>query len=217
VDAPLRLPDPRLQARLAAAIDAEGKIGRALEALGPVRGGRVLLVEASPGGRQARSQRALGARLTTHRSLRLDDLPAASFDLVVICWRDLDDADLAPAAARLAPGGRLILVQAYGRDDVAPLAAPAGRPVEGWNERAAPRPGPGWRIRTLHCWWTFGSLRGARSFLGAAFPEVGPAAAATLRRPRLSFKVGIHHRDLEPHDPQPRDTASHDLEPAAGR
>ncbi|TAM78102.1 MAG: hypothetical protein EPN50_01680, partial [Chloroflexota bacterium] len=68
MDAPIQLADPRLQARLLAAIDSEGKIPRALDELGPVRERRVLLLDAAAQGHLARALRNLGARLTTRRS-----------------------------------------------------------------------------------------------------------------------------------------------------
>lgn len=203
VDAPIQLADPRLQARLLAAIDGEGKIPRALDELGPVRERRVLLLDAAAQGHLARTLRGLGARLTTRRSLRLDRLAPASFDLVVVCWRGFDGdgpemAALQDALGVVAPGGRIVALQAYGRDDLSRLLADPDREARlvAWSHRLGPLLTGGWRLRTLHCWLSFGSLRGARAFLCAAFPATGPQVAAELRRPRLSFKVGLYHRTV---------------------
>ncbi|MGH2467793.1 MAG: hypothetical protein ACRDGL_08705 [Candidatus Limnocylindrales bacterium] len=203
MDAPIQLADPRLQARLSAVIDVEGKIPRALDELSSVRDRRVLLLDAAARGHLARALRDLGARLTTRRSMRLEGLTPASFDLLIVCWRGFDGdgpemAALQGAAGVLAPGGRIVALQAYGRDDLTPLLADPGREARlvAWSHRLGPLLTSGWRVRTLHCWLSFGSLRGARGFLGAAFPATGPQVAAELRRPRLSFKVGLYHRSV---------------------
>jgi hypothetical protein len=196
------LPDRRLQARLMAAIDVEGKIPRALDDLGPIRGQRVLLLEAAPQGRLARRLRQLGGRVTTRRTFRLDPAPGGLFDVVVVPYAGFVGSGpataerLEKAEALLAPGGRILAIQGYGRDDVSRLLADPEREagLVAWSHRSGPLLTSGWRVRTLHCWWTFGSLHGATEFLARAFPSHGPAVAQGLRRPRLSFKVAVYHR-----------------------
>ncbi len=56
--------------------------------------------------------------------------------------------------------------------------------------------GSGFKIRVLHCWWTFDSLDEARAFLDAAFGEAGRTVAGRLTRPRLSYNVAVYHRTL---------------------
>ena len=82
----------------------------------------------------------------------------------------------------------------YGRDDVSRLR---GDLLEYglWTRRDGPFLRGGFRIRVLHCWWTFASLDEAREFLVGAFGAVGEAVAAELRRPRLSYNVALYHRD----------------------
>ena len=62
-DTPFPLPEDGVASRLVAAFDADAKIPRALEALGPVGGRDVVLVDADRGYR-ARQLSALGARVT---------------------------------------------------------------------------------------------------------------------------------------------------------
>ena len=98
----------------------------------------------------------------------------------------------------LRPGGRLLVVHDYGRDDVSLLLddeALEREHVE-WSRR------DGWfllhdfKVRVLHCWWTFDSLEQAHDVLVAGFGAPGTAVAQRMRRPRLSYKVAIYHRTL---------------------
>ena len=55
----------------------------------------------------------------------------------------------------------------------------------------------GFRVRVVHCWWTFADLETMSAALGDLFPATGAAVAGTLRRPRVSFKVAVYHRAVE--------------------
>ena len=197
-DLPIDL-ETGLSEHLARILDVEGKIPRAIEALGPVEGRDVVVVDGS-GGIRARQLADLGARVTLVESSGPApfDAPDASTDVIVGLWSAFRGAD-APAidhAARLLrPGGRLLVVHDYGRDDVAELRGDL--PEYGiWTRRDGPFLTAGFKIRVLHCWWTFGSLDEARTFLAAAFDEAGRALASRLTRPRLSYNVAVYHRTL---------------------
>jgi hypothetical protein len=194
-DLPVELDAP-LAARLATALDPEGKIPRALEALGPVSNRDVLAVGEGAGIRP-RQLEALGARL--RRVTSLDDalaLPDASFDVVVGWWtafRGVDPSELRAVDRLLRPGGRLLVVHDYGRDDVSRLRG--DQPEYGaWSRRDGPFLTGGFRIRVLHCWWAFDSLESMRAFLEEAFGEAGVTLAGRLKRPRLSYNVAVYHR-----------------------
>ena len=188
-----------LAEQLARVLDVEGKILRAVEALGPVGGRDVVVVDGSAGVR-ARQLTDLGARVTTVPST--DDasfaLPDASADVVVAYWsafRDRLDQEVARAARVLRPGGRLLIVHDYGRDDVAELRGDL--PEHGlWSRRDGPFLRSGFKIRVVHCWWTFTTLEETRTFLAAAFGDAGRAMGERLTRPRLSYNVAIYHRTL---------------------
>jgi hypothetical protein len=93
----------------------------------------------------------------------------------------------------LRPEGRHLVVLDYGRDDVSRILG--ARPEYGeWSQRGGPFLGSGFRVRVLHCWWTFGSLEDMTAFLGEAFGDTGAAVGAGLKRPRLSYNVAIYHR-----------------------
>jgi hypothetical protein len=101
--------------------------------------------------------------------------------------------DLAEADRVLRPGGRLLVIHDYGRDDVSRLRGDL--PDYGlWSRRDGPFVRNGFRIRVLHCFWTFDSLDQAAEFLDAAFGEAGSVVARELKRPRLSYNVALYHR-----------------------
>ena len=54
----------------------------------------------------------------------------------------------------------------------------------------------GFKVRVVHCFWTFDSLEDAAAFLGEAFGAVGREVAAGMKRPRLSYNVAVYHRTL---------------------
>ena len=69
------------------------------------------------------------------------------------------------------------------------------RPAVARVPRLEPARGPvparaGFKIRVVHCFWTFASIEEARAFLGDAFGEAGEAVGAGLKRPRLSLERG---------------------------
>ena len=193
--------DATLAGQLAHALDIEGKIPRALAALGPVADRDVVLLDGeADGGLRAEQLRTLGARLRVVP--RGDDghwdAPDADADVIVGLWSALPGADPVDVAAaeRLArPGGRLLIVHDYGRDDVARLFPDRPEP-EAWSRRDGPFLGHGWRVRVIHCFWTFESMEATEGFLDAAFGAEGRAVAATLRRPRLSYNLAVYHRTV---------------------
>jgi SAM-dependent methyltransferase len=195
-DLPLQLDDAELARQLAAALDVEGKIPAALASMAPVAGRSVALV----GGGEVRAAQlaALGAIVTQLDWDGDGRLPIGdgTFDSVVSCWsgfREPTAAELAEVDRVLGPGGRLLIVHDYGRDDVSLLHGE--RPEYGaWSRRNGPFLGRGFRIRVLHCWWTFPGVEEAAAFLEVAFGEAGAALAVGLRRPRLSYNVAIYHR-----------------------
>ena len=200
-DLPVTLPDP-LARQLALALDVEGKIPRALDALGPLSDRDVAFVDGEPG-RLAERLNQLGARVRQVDWGDTDEEALADpwADALVSCWsafRGVDAAEIAEAARIVRPGGRLLVVHDYGRDDVSQLHAGEGdRPEYGlWSRRDGPFLANGFKVRVVHCWWTFDSVDVARAFVGEAFGAAGRAFGAALKRPRLSYNVAIYHRTL---------------------
>jgi SAM-dependent methyltransferase len=191
--------DAGLAERLGRALDIEGKIPKALQALGPVAERDVILIDGRDGLR-ARQLLDLGARVA-YVDATGDapfDAPDGSADVLVAFWsafRGAPDAETIQAQRLLRPGGRLLVVQDYGRDDVAVARGMVDTPEYGsWSRRDGPYLSRGFKIRVIHCWLAFDSLEEAAAFLGEAFGPPGQEAAARLTRPRLSYNVAIYHR-----------------------
>ncbi|MBA2717653.1 MAG: hypothetical protein H0U52_00225 [Chloroflexi bacterium] len=195
-DLPIDLP-PATGSLLAAAFDREGKISRCLETLGPIADRDVVVI----GGGTAEIARLAeaGVRATNVKTMPGDDsqaLPDGGADAIVTSWagfRGVEPAALAEADRILRPGGKLLVVHDYGRDDVSRLRG--DRPEYGaWSRRNGPFLANGFRMRVLHCFWTFDTIEVARSFLAEAFGPEGEAVGAGLKRPRLTWNVAVYHR-----------------------
>jgi hypothetical protein len=203
-DQTLRLPDAGLHERLAAAIDREGKIPRALDALGPIADRRVVVLDAEEGLR-TQQLRDLGGTVTPVAADATASLPDASADVVVAMWSAIRPGEEAAAsqvgeAMRvLDPSGRLLVVHDYGRDDVSGLLGGPERVEQllAWSHRNGPFLVNGFKLRVLHCWWSWDDLDEATALLREAFGEAGGSVAESMRRPRLSYKVAVYHRDHE--------------------
>lgn len=203
-DQTVRLPDPILRERLAAAIDREAKIPRALAELGPIEGRTVVVLDAEDGLR-ARQLGDLGASVIASPPTDSATIPTGSADVVVTCWSAIRPgeekaaAEVAEAMRILSPSGRLLVVHDYGRDDVTTLlgAGERERQLVAWSDRRGPFLINGFKVRVLHCWWSWDTLEEAAALLHDVFGAPGETIAATMRRPRLAYKVAVYHRDHE--------------------
>ena len=219
-DFPFDLPGDEIADRLLRAFDVEGKIPRALESLGPLGDRDVVLLDPAPRCRSAQLV-GLGARLTVvdrdagdapapAGSPAPDDisvvagtpaatnLPDAATDAVVALWTALGapaSAELAEADRILRPGGRLLVLQDYGRDDLDRVRGPE-RTAElvSWSRRDGWYLRHGFRIHVVHAFWTFASIDEAAALLRDVFGPAGEEVGARLHRPRLAHNVVVYHR-----------------------
>ncbi|MDQ3554657.1 MAG: class I SAM-dependent methyltransferase [Chloroflexota bacterium] len=209
-DFSVRLSDDDLRSRVESAIDREEKIPRALAALGPVADRRVVLLDSGRGLR-ARQLEAAGARVSALPGMSAASLPHGLADVVISCWAGFDGdspetpGQVSEAERVLRPGGRLLVVHDYGRDDVSRLLH--GDASE--DDQVHQRRRDSWfllhdfKLRVLHCWWTFESLEVAHDLLVSAFGQRGTEAAIAMRRPRLEYKVAVYHRSFGADSAQP--------------
>jgi hypothetical protein len=195
-DLPFRVP-ASLWAVVGSAIDQEGKLDRALETLGPLAGRDVLALD--PSEDQVARWTAAGARLRIAPSMAAatdGGIGPSSIDTIVSPWagfRGIDAPEIAAADRFLRPGGRLLVLHDYGRDDLATLRGE--QPEHGsWTRRDGPFLTNGFRVRVIHCFWTFADLEGAQAVVGELFGDAGRRFADELKRPRLSWNVAIYHR-----------------------
>ena len=197
-DLPIGLSD-QLGERLSHVMDVEGKIPRALDTLGPVAGRDVILLDGGDGIR-AGQLRELGARVNLAEGGASGFAAAeSSADVVIGMWssfRGKADAEMAAARRALRPDGRLLVVHDYGRDDASHLLG--DRPDYGaWSRPGGPFLSNGFKLRVVHCFWTFETMADCEEFLASAFADAGRTMAASLKRPRLSYNVAIYHRGFE--------------------
>jgi hypothetical protein len=222
------LPTTDLEEAFLSRVDVEGKLTAALEDLGPVSGRDVVLLDAGRGFRE-RQLAEIGARVTAVSFpdpanevdvlARLAELPAGDADAVVASWSELATPGsrfITAAESLLRPGGRLLLVHDYGRDDVWNLLPDRRERLVEWSQRRGPFLGAGFRVRVIHCWWTFESVEEARELLVAGFGDLGAAVADTMRRPRLEYQVAIYHRSAGVADAAADAAAAAPVEVAGG-
>jgi hypothetical protein len=206
-DLSIALPSAELEEAFLRLVDAEGKVPAALEALGPVSGRDVVVLDSGHGLR-VRQLEEIGARVAAFE-FPLSDADAAELagwvgraDAVVVPWSEMATPGsrfLAEAGSLLRPGGRLLVIHDYGRDDVWGLLPEVHERQVAWSQRNGPFLGDGFRIRVIHCWWTFESTEQARDLLGAAFGDTGVEVAEKMKRLRLEYSIAVYHR-LAPGD-----------------
>jgi hypothetical protein len=201
-DLPVALPTPAIEEAFLRVVDPEGKIPAALETLGPVVDRDVVVLDCGRGFR-VRQLQEIGARVSAFQ-WPLSDADAERLagwvgraDAVVAPWSEMAaprSRFIVEASALLRPGGRLLIVHDYGRDDVWGLIPATRERVVAWSQRRGPFLLDGFRIRVVHCWWTFESVDQARELLGSIFGPAGEEFAASMKRLRLEYSVAIYHR-----------------------
>jgi ubiquinone/menaquinone biosynthesis C-methylase UbiE len=217
--------DPGLHARLAAAIDPDRKVLAALERITPLSGkriadvgtgighypmllarrtGRLYGIESEPDLLAEARRRAAESHQPNLRivegeptSLPLRD---GAVDIVLTSGIAPDDGSL-PAVAEalrvLRPGGRLVVIGYYGRDDVAPLLEPevVAAAVDATQRRVGWWPRNRFKIKVAHTRVDISDEELAHELLPLLFGDrgraylMGPHRSAFLR-----LNLGLYHR-----------------------
>jgi len=215
--------DPELHARLSAAIDPDRHVLAALERIVPLSGKRIadvgtgighyptllarrtgrtygiesdatLLAEAR---RRAAASHQPNIRIVEGDSTHLP-LRDRAVDIVLSSDIRPDDGSL-PAIAEalrvLRPGGRLIAIGYYGRDDIGPLLDPetvarsieATRPRTGWWLRN------GFKIKVVHTRVDLADRELAHELLPRLYGDRGRAYLMAPHPPSLRLNLGLYH------------------------
>jgi len=215
--------DAELHARLGAAIDPDRKVLTALEKIVPLSGkriadvgtgighypmllarrtGRTYGIESDPSLLAEARRRAVGSHQPNIRivegaptSLPLRD---GAVDIVLTSLIEPDDTSLpAVAEARrvLRPGGRLIVIGHYGRDDVAALLEP--EVIDHIMESTQRRTGwwlrNGFKIKVVHARLDLGGSRMAHELLPRLYGDRGRAYLMGAQRASLRLNLGLYH------------------------
>jgi SAM-dependent methyltransferase len=218
--------DPALHARLGDAIDPDRKVLAALERIVPISGKRIADVGTGIGhypmllarrtGRTygVESDRALldearrRAADAHQPNIRIVEgepnalpLRDGAVDILLTSRIDPDDTSL-PAVHEclrvLRPGGRLVVIGYYGRDDVASLLEPevvahalaATRRRTGWWLRN------GFRIKVVHTRLDIGDAETAHELLPRLYGDRGRAFLMSAHRSSLRLNLGLYHRSV---------------------
>lgn len=216
-------PDPLLHARLGEVIDPERKVLAALERIVPLSGkriadvgtgighypmllarrtGRTYGIESEPALLEVARQRAEAAHQPNLRIVEgtAEHLPLhdAAVDIVLSSLIDSDDSSL-PAIAEamrvLRPGGVLVAIGYYGRDEVGALlepevvahAADATRRRTGWWLRN------GFKIKVVHSRIDLSDPTTAQELLPRLYGDRGRAFLMGPHPTSLDLRLGLYH------------------------
>ena len=216
--------DPALHALLDGAIDPERKVLGALERIVPLSGkriadigtgighypmllarrtGRTYGVESDPALLAEARRRVADAHQPNLRivegaatSLPLRD---ATVDIVLTSLIEPDDASqpaVAEAQRILRPGGRLIVIGHYGRDDVSALLEPevVEHAIDATQRRTGWWLRNGFKIKVVHARLELGDAETAHALLPRLYGDRGRAYLMGPHRLSLRFNIGLFHR-----------------------
>jgi SAM-dependent methyltransferase len=216
--------DAALHERLGAAIDPDRRILEALERIGPIGGkrladvgtgighypmllarrtGRTYGIESDPQLLAEARRRVTASHQPNLRIVEGDPLALplrdGAVDIVLTSSIDPDDTSL-PAVTEamrvLRPGGRLVVIGYYGRDDVAGLLEP--EVVEHAREATQRRTGwwlrNGFKIKVVHTRLDLGDPATAHELLPRLYGDRGRAFLMRPHRPFLRLNLGLYHR-----------------------
>ena len=216
--------DPALHARMTDAIDPDRKILGALERVVPLSGkriadigtglghypmllawrtGRTYGVESDPellaeARRRTTAMHQPNIRIVEGEPTRLP-LRDGAVDIVLTGGIAPDDGALpaiAEAVRVIRPGGRLIVVGYYGRDDVASLLEPevVAQVMEATQRRTGWWLRNGFKIKVVHARVDLADSELAHELLPRLYGDRGRAYLMGPHRPFLRLNLGLYHR-----------------------
>ena len=216
--------DPAMHARLGEAIDPDRKVLGALERIVPLSGkriadigtgighypmllarrtGRTYGIESNPellaeARRRASASHQPNIRIIEGEATKLP-LRSGAVDIVLSSRITPDDQSL-PAIAEalriLRPGGRLIAVGYYGRDDVAPLLEPevVAQAMEATQRRTGWWLRNGFKIKVVHARVDLADEELAHELLPLLYGDRGRAYLMGPHPSSLRLNLGLYHR-----------------------
>ena len=216
--------DPALHDRLTAAIDPDRKVLQALERIVPLSGKRIadvgtgighypmLLarrtartygIESDPALLAEARRRAAAAHQPNIRIVEGEPthLPLRSGAVDIVLTSDIwpDDGSL-PAIAEslrvIRPGGRLVVIGYYGRDDVAPLLEPetVAQSIEATQRRTGWWLRHGFKIKVVHARVDVSDAQLAHDLLPRLYGDRGRAWLMAPHGASLRLNLGLFHR-----------------------
>jgi len=218
--------DPELHARLGDAIDPDRKILGALERVVPLSGKRIADIGTGIGhypmllarrmgrtyGIESDSELLTEARrraVDSHQpNIRIVEGSATSLplrdgavDIVLTGGIAPEDGSLpaiAEAVRILRPGGRLVVIGYYGRDDVAALLEPevVAQAMDATQRRTGWWLRNGFKIKVVHTRVDLTDPVLAQELLPRLYGDRGRAYLMGPHRPFLRLKLGLYHRAL---------------------
>jgi SAM-dependent methyltransferase len=220
--------DPALHERLGAAIDPDRRVLEALERIVPLSGkriadigtgigyypmllarrtGRMYGIESEPAllaeaRRRAGDAHQPNIRIVEGEPTRLP-LRDRAVDIVLTAAIWPDDTSrpaIAEAMRVLRPGGRLIAIGYYGRDDIAPLLEPetVAQSIEATRRRTGWWIRNGFKIKVVHARVDLTDTELAHDLLPRLYGDRGRAYLMAPHGPSLRLNLGLYHRSADP-------------------
>ncbi|HEU4864406.1 MAG TPA: class I SAM-dependent methyltransferase [Candidatus Limnocylindria bacterium] len=216
--------DPVLHARLGDAIDPDRKVLEGLERIVPLSGkriadigtgighypmilarrtGRTYGIESDPELLAEARRRAAGSHQPNIRIVEGEPtkLPLRNGAVDIVLTSNILPEDgslpaIEEAQRVLRPGGRLIVVGYYGRDDVAALLEPevVAQAIDATQRRTGWWLRNGFKIKVVHARVDLAEPELAHALLPRLFGDRGRAYLMGPHRPFLRLNLGLYHR-----------------------
>lgn len=195
-DLPFGLRDTARADELVIALDPEDRLARGIVRLADLDG-RTAIVLGGARWLVPRLER-LGVAATAGADDPADATlpagPADGVDAVIGGWgvlRGVGAPELVACERLLRPGGRIVVLHDYGRDEVAPLLGTDRPEVASWSRHGGPYLRGGWKLRVLHARIALAGPEDLAALLAGDRVEGGSGAPTGAG---IHWKVAAYHR-----------------------